>query len=148
MSLRRIVAVAALASAGLVVTDAAARVRLKAITAQTSQAALALKTPEGRWARADALRSAWTFSMIACRRWVWSAATVSRVAGSAVVKKAWKRQVSNSVSWPSLVLGFSSGMRRTTRRPVIWSAFFFEVKAVNGISAIWALETQVPVASS
>src|SRR3954447_11155387 len=46
------VAVAALASAGVRVTVAAARVRLKAMTAQTSQAALALNTPEGRWARA------------------------------------------------------------------------------------------------
>jgi hypothetical protein len=148
MSLRRIVAVAALASAGVVVSVAAARVRLKAMTAQTSQAALALKTPEGRWASAEALRSAWTFSMIACRRWAWSAATVSRSSGVLVVKKAWKRQVSNSVCWPSLVLGLSSGMRRTMSRPETWSAFFFETKAVKGISATWALEIQLPVVSS
>jgi hypothetical protein len=52
------------------VSVAAARVRLKAMTAQTSQTALAVNTPEGRWASAEDLRSAWTFSMIACRRWV------------------------------------------------------------------------------
>src|SRR3954452_14984474 len=92
MSFRRIVAVVALASAGVLVRVAAARVRLKAMTAQTSQAALAVNTPEGRCASAEALRSAWTFSMIACRRWVWSAATVSRSAGSVLVKNAWNRQ--------------------------------------------------------
>src|SRR3954454_16653066 len=70
MSLRRMVAGVGFGSAGVLVRVAAARVRLKAITAQTSQAALAVKTPEGRWASAEALRSAWTFSMIACRRWV------------------------------------------------------------------------------
>src|SRR3954466_3246098 len=101
--------------------------------------------PEGRCANAEAVRSAWTFSMIACRRWVWSAATVSMVSASVVVKNAWKRQVSNSVSWPSLVFGFSSGMRRTIRRPVICSAFFLEVNAVKGTSATWALEIQVLV---
>ena len=45
--LRRIVAVVALASP-VPVMVAAARVRLKASTASTSQAALAVKTPEGR----------------------------------------------------------------------------------------------------
>src|SRR3954463_8466714 len=148
MSLRRIVAVAALARAGVVVRDAAARVRLKAMTAQTSQAALALKTPDGRCARAEALRSAWTFSMIACRRWVWSAATVSSSSGAVVVKKAWKRQVSNSVCWPWLVLGLRSGMRRTMRRAGGRAVFLFEVKAVKGISATWAVETHVLVVSS
>jgi hypothetical protein len=69
----------------------AARVRLNAITASTSQAALAVKIPEGRCARAEPLRSAWTCSMIACPRWVLSAATVSSRSGSAVVKKAWNR---------------------------------------------------------
>src|SRR4051794_41863505 len=98
MSLRRIVAVAALARAGVVVRDAAARVRLKAMTAQTSQAALALKTPEGRWARAEAFRSAWTFSMIACRRWGWCAATVAGSPGGGVGEKGGQRQGSDSVS--------------------------------------------------
>src|SRR5215210_2152274 len=147
MSLRRIVAVVAFARAGILVRVAAARVRLKAMTAQTSHAALALKTPEGRWASAEALRSAWTFSMIACRRWVWSAATVSSLVGAVVVKNAWNRQVVNSVSWPSLVFGFSSGMRRTISRPGIWSAFLCETKAVKGTSATWALEIQLPVVS-
>lgn len=47
ISVRRMVAVRALASAGPV-RAAAARVRLNAITASTSQAALALNRPEGR----------------------------------------------------------------------------------------------------
>ena len=49
--LRRIVAVVALA---IVVPArvAAARVRLNAITASTSQAAFAVNFPDGRWARA------------------------------------------------------------------------------------------------
>ena len=96
MSLRRIVAVVALASSGSV-RLAAARVRLNAITASTSQAAFALNTPEGRWASAEFFRSAWTCSMIACARWVLSAAMVSRIAGSAVVKNAWNRHTSNRV---------------------------------------------------
>ena len=49
---------------------------------------------DGRWARAEFFRSAWTCSMIAWPRWVLSAVTVSR---SVVVKNAWKRQVSNKV---------------------------------------------------
>ena len=44
---------------------AAARVRLNAMTAHTSQAAFAQNFPDGRCANADALRSAWTCSMIA-----------------------------------------------------------------------------------
>jgi hypothetical protein len=63
-SLRRIVAVVALASPGPVMM-AAARVRLKAIAASTSQAALAVKTPEGRWAKALFFRSAMTCSITA-----------------------------------------------------------------------------------
>ena len=50
MSLRRIVAVVARAMLRFVVRVAAARVRLNAMTAQVSQAALALNTPEGRCA--------------------------------------------------------------------------------------------------
>jgi len=55
--LRRIVAVVALVITG---PDrvAAARVRLKAITASTSQAAFAVNFPDGRWARAEFFRSA------------------------------------------------------------------------------------------
>ena len=81
---------------------AAARVRLNAITASTSQAAFAVNTPDGRCARAEFFRSAWTCSMIACRRWVLSAVTVSST-GSVVVKNAWNRQTSNSPSCPVAV---------------------------------------------
>ena len=55
------------------------------------------ESSEGRWARAEFFRSAWTCSMIAWPRWVLSAVTVSR---SVVVKNAWKRQVSNRVALP------------------------------------------------
>jgi len=118
------------------------------MTARTSQAALAVNTPEGRCARAEFFRSAWTCSMIACPRWVLSAATVSARAGLVVVKKAWKRQVSNSVSWPWVLPGLRSGIRRTTRRPGTCSDFFLEVNAVNGISVTSAREIQVWVCSS
>jgi len=74
---RRMVAVRAVASPGPV-RVAAARVRLNAMVARTSQAALAEKRPEGRWARAESLRPVWTCSMMACPRWVLSAVTVSR----------------------------------------------------------------------
>lgn len=36
---------------------------------------------------------------------------------------AWCRRVSNSVGCPSVAFGFGSGVRRTTRRPVICSAY-------------------------
>ena len=62
--MRRIVAVVALANCGSARVPAT-RVRLKAITASTSQAALAVNAPEGRCARAELFRSAWTCSMIA-----------------------------------------------------------------------------------
>ena len=66
-SLRRTVAVVALARSAAA-REPAARVRLNAMTASTSQAALAVNTPEGRCARAEFFRSAWTCSMIACPR--------------------------------------------------------------------------------
>jgi len=90
ISLRRTVAVVDFASFGPV-RVAAARVRLNAITARTSQAAFAANTPDGRCASAEFFRSAWTCSMMAWPRWVLSAVTVSSVL---VVKNAWKRQVS------------------------------------------------------
>ena len=96
---------------------AAARVRLNAITAitaRTSQAAFALKIPDGRWARAEFFMSAWTCSIIAWPRWVLSAITVSRVL---VVKNAWKRQVWNRVAWPAFAWGLRSGIRRTDEPP-------------------------------
>src|SRR5690554_7666932 len=64
MIFRRMVAVVAFASVSPVIV-AAARVRLKAITASTSQAAFTVNFPEGRWARALFFRSALTCSMIA-----------------------------------------------------------------------------------
>jgi hypothetical protein len=97
ISLRRMVGVVALASCGSV-RLAAARVRLNAMTASTSQAAFAVNTPDGRCASAEFFRSEWTCSMIAWPRWVLSAATVSRTLGSVVVKNAWNRHTSNRVS--------------------------------------------------
>ena len=57
----------------------AARVRLNAITASTSQALFAANEPsvqitDGKCASGP-LRTAWTCSMIACARWVFSAWT-------------------------------------------------------------------------
>ena len=78
ISRRRMVPVVALASA-VWVSVAAARVKLNAITASTSQAPLAVNRPLGRWARAECFRSAWTCSMMAWPRWVLSALTVSRL---------------------------------------------------------------------
>src|SRR6267154_2368947 len=66
MSVRRMLAVVAFTNRGAPVRVAAARVRLNAITAQTSHAAFAEKWFDGRWARAEFFRSAWTCSMIAC----------------------------------------------------------------------------------
>ena len=49
---------------------------------------------------------------------------------------------------PSSAFLFSSGIRRTTRRPGTCSVFFREVNAVNGTSATSALEIHRPVVSS
>ena len=54
----------------------AARVRLWAIAAQTSQAALAVNRPEGRCASGPFFSSAMTCSMMAWSRWVASAASI------------------------------------------------------------------------
>ena len=64
ISFLRIVAVVALARSAPAMV-AAVRVRLNAMMARTSQAALAVNFPEGRCARAELLRSAWTCSMTA-----------------------------------------------------------------------------------
>jgi hypothetical protein len=63
-SFRRTVAVVALASSSPV-RVAAARVRLKAITASTNHAEFAANEDEGKCARAELFRSAWTCSMMA-----------------------------------------------------------------------------------
>ena len=56
------------------------------MAAQTAQAEFAANRPDGRWASGPSIRSANTVSMIACRRWVMSAAG----AGSALlVKNGW-----------------------------------------------------------
>lgn len=79
-TVRRMVPVLALASAGSPVSVAAAPVRLNAVTAQTSHAVCAQECAEGMCASAEFFRSACTCSMIACRRWILSAATVPRSA--------------------------------------------------------------------
>jgi hypothetical protein len=56
-----------LTSRGAPVRVAAARVKLNAITAQTSHAAFAAKWFDGRWARADFFRSAWGVRLKALR---------------------------------------------------------------------------------
>lgn len=64
-----------------------------------------------------------------------------------MVKNAWNRCVSNRVGCSRSFL-FSSGIRRTTRRPATRSFFALEVNAVNGTSATSAREIQALVASS
>src|SRR6202165_1758853 len=61
---RRMLAVVAFTNRGAPVRVAAARVRLNAITAQTSHAEFAEKWFDGRWARAEFFRSAWGCWMI------------------------------------------------------------------------------------
>jgi hypothetical protein len=63
-----------------------------------------------------------------------------------VVKNAWWRQVSNMVPWPGVAL--TSGIRRTTSRPVTWCFLALEVNAVNSTSATSAREIQVWVGPS
>lgn len=64
--------------------------------------------------------------------------------------RAWNRQVSNRVSWPTALFfsALKSGIRRTTSRPGIWSVFFWAANAVKPISATSARETHRPVTSS
>ena len=81
-------AVVARASRSLPVRVAAVRVRLNAMTARTSQAALAANFPEGRCASAELFRSAWTCSMMAWARWTLSMVTVSATSLGVVVKKS------------------------------------------------------------
>src|SRR5699024_12243199 len=83
ISVRRRVAVVALARVDWPVSVPAARVRLKAMTARVSQAAFAANFPEGMCASAESFRSACTFSMIARSeerrvgkdRWSWGTRT-------------------------------------------------------------------------
>ena len=85
MSLGRTVAVTAFPRAGLARVPAA-RVRLNAMQASTSQAALAVNTLDGKCAIADAFISASKFSMIAWWRWVLSASTVVEAANTGVAE--------------------------------------------------------------
>ena len=64
----------------------AARVRLNAIAAQTSQALLAQNFPEGRWASGPFFRSAMTCSTIAWARCADSAASIG---SGLLVNTAW-----------------------------------------------------------
>jgi hypothetical protein len=142
MSLRRIVAVVALARAGPVVV-AAARVRLNAMTAQTSQAAFAVKTP-GQVREGGVLQ-------VGVDVLDDGVAAVGLVGGDGVqvgggeecVEPPRLEQRRLSVA----SAGVQVGMRRTTRRPWTCSAGFLEENAVKPISATCALETHVPVVS-
>ena len=75
-SLRRIVAVVALASPVPAIV-AAARVRLNAMSARTSHAAFAVHTPDGKCANALFCRSTLICTITARPRWVLSAVTVT-----------------------------------------------------------------------
>jgi hypothetical protein len=52
--------------------------------------------------------------------------------------------LSNSASWPWLVLGLSSEMLRTMTRPGTWWASY-RTQGDEGNSATWALEIRLPV---
>lgn len=80
--------------------------------------------------------------MTACPRWPLSAVTVHRVL---VVKNAWNRHSSNEVRWSATALGWSSGIRRTTKRPGTCALHLCEV---NGLSATSAREIHRPNGSS
>ena len=73
----------------------AARVRLNAITASTSQALLARNLPEAV-GKGAVLQVGVALFDDRVPRWVLSAATVSSASGSVLVKNAWNRQSSNS----------------------------------------------------
>ena len=85
MSCARIVPVVALAWK-VEARVPAARVRLKAIVAQTSQALLAQKCPDGRCASGPFFRSAMTCSTIAWARWAFSAWSID---SGLLVNTAW-----------------------------------------------------------
>lgn len=74
-----VVAMVAIRAFPIPAACAAARERLNASTAQTSQAMFALKLFEGRWASGPPLSSAMTCSTIAWPRWRRSASTAGRV---------------------------------------------------------------------
>ena len=137
------VAVVALASS-VPVSVPAALVRLNAMTASTSQAALAVKIPEGRCAMAEAFRSASTCSITAWPRWVVSAVMVFNTSGSAVVKKAWNRHASKRPSCPAAAffaaLKSGIGIRRTTNRLGTWSDLSCDENAMKSTSATSAFE--------
>ena len=76
MSLRRMVPLRALPRS-VPASVPMARDRLNAIVAKTSQSAFAVKIPDGRWPNALSVRSALTYSIIACWRCVLWAVTVS-----------------------------------------------------------------------
>ncbi len=127
------VPVFAFTSAGSPVRVAAARVRLNAITAQTSHAAFAQKCSDGMRARAEFFRSACTCSAIACGAFCRPQRCPSRRVGSYgdETRGNAARRTVGVVLDPSAVAG--PGIRRTINRPRMWWAFFCEAKAVNGI---------------
>ena len=63
---------------------------------QDEPGAVRVELPGGQVRQGAVLQVAWTCSMIACPRWVLSAATVSSLSGSVLVKNASNRQSSNN----------------------------------------------------
>src|SRR3954470_1968862 len=112
---------------------APARVRLNAMAASASQAEFAANFPEGRWASGPALRSALTCSMIACCRWVVSAASIG--SRESAETAAWGEAVDSAAAPAGTDAGFSRLTRRTINRALMWSHLRREVNAVNSISA-------------
>jgi len=82
----------------------AARVRLNAMLAQTSQALLAQKCPDGKCASGPFLRSAMTCSTIACARCAFSASSIASglLVNTAVRHEAllFRAEVEGLRGWP------------------------------------------------
>ena len=75
---------------------------MAAIVGSTSQAELAAKLPERRYASGPAFRSAMTCSMIAWRRW---SASASSIGSGELVKTAWWRNYAQPFvmcAWPGV----------------------------------------------
>ena len=89
------------------------RRRLNAIAASTSHAELAMNDDDGRCPNGPLFKTAMTCSMIACRRWSASAATIDRCE---LVNTAWCRQTGNK--WPCSFATTCAGLASRTRRTI------------------------------
>lgn len=121
---------------------AVARVRLKAITASTSQAAFAVNTPEGRCASGEPLQIGVDLfddrvTMVGLVR---SDPVEHRRIGGGEERVEPPHVEQAVLPGRPVLLGWKSGMRRTISRSGTWSGLEWAAKAVNAISATSARE--------